>query len=81
MRDNRSSDRLAFARLIAVEAGKVGISYFSDRNSLNIESKGHQDMVTQADRNVELFLRDEIAKAYPEDGVLGEEQGLSLIHI
>jgi myo-inositol-1(or 4)-monophosphatase len=76
MRDSRGSDRLAFARQIAVEAGKLGISYFSDRNSLNIESKGHQDMVTQADRNVELFLRAEIAKAYPEDGVLGEEQGL-----
>jgi myo-inositol-1(or 4)-monophosphatase len=42
-------------------------------DSLTIESKGHQDMVSEADREVELFVRAEIAKAYPDDGVVGEE--------
>ena len=30
-------------------------------------------MVSEADREVELFVRREIAKAYPEDGIIGEE--------
>lgn len=37
------------------------------------QSKGHQDMVSEADRNVELFIREAIASSYPDDGVVGEE--------
>jgi myo-inositol-1(or 4)-monophosphatase len=67
------SERLNFARELAERAGKLGMDYFGKLDSLNIESKGHQDMVSQADREVELFVRREIAKAYPDDGVIGEE--------
>jgi myo-inositol-1(or 4)-monophosphatase len=70
------STRLGFASRIAEEAGQIGMSYFRNRASLTIESKGHQDMVSEADKNVELFLRAEIAKAFPDDGILGEEHGL-----
>ena len=65
-----------FAVGIAEKAGQIGLAYFRNRGSLTIESKGHQDMVSEADKNVELFLRAEIAKAYPDDGILGEEHGL-----
>lgn len=67
------SERLTFARELAERAGKLGMDYFGRLDSLNIESKGHQDMVSQADREVELFVRAEIAKAYPDDGIIGEE--------
>lgn len=69
-------ERRRFAERIAVKAGDIGMEYFRNRSSLTIESKGHQDMVSEADKNVELFLRAEIARAYPDDGILGEEHGL-----
>jgi myo-inositol-1(or 4)-monophosphatase len=69
--------RLAVAIRIAAEAGQLGLSYFRRLGTLTVVSKGHQDMVSEADRDLETFLRAEIAKAFPEDAVLGEEQGMS----
>jgi myo-inositol-1(or 4)-monophosphatase len=70
---NIDSKRLDFARDLAVRAGKLGMEFFRKLDSLTIESKGHQDMVSEADREVELFVRREIAKSYPDDGIIGEE--------
>ena len=67
------SERLTFARELAERAGKLGMEFFRRLDSLTIESKGHQDLVSEADREVELFVRREIAKAHPDDGVIGEE--------
>jgi myo-inositol-1(or 4)-monophosphatase len=67
------SERLDFARHLAERAGVLGMEFFKKLDSLTIESKGHQDMVSEADREVELFVRREIAKAYPDDGIIGEE--------
>jgi myo-inositol-1(or 4)-monophosphatase len=67
------SERLNFARELAERAGLLGMEFFKKLDSLTIESKGHQDMVSEADREVELFVRREIAKAYPDDGIIGEE--------
>jgi myo-inositol-1(or 4)-monophosphatase len=67
------SERLTFARELAERAGKLGMEYFRKLDSLTIEAKGHQDMVSEADREVELFVRRELSKAYPDDGVVGEE--------
>lgn len=69
--------RLALAERIAVEAGKLGLEYFSRIGSLTVTSKGHQDMVSEADRDLETYLRAEIGKAFPDDAILGEEHGLS----
>ena len=66
-------DRLNFARELAERAGKLGMDFFRRLDSLTVESKGHQDMVSEADREVELFVRRELAKAYPNDGIIGEE--------
>ncbi|RLP28535.1 inositol monophosphatase family protein [Mesorhizobium sp. YM1C-6-2] len=67
------SERLTFARELAERAGKLGMEFFRKLDSLTIENKGHQDLVSEADREVELFVRREIAKTYPDDGVIGEE--------
>lgn len=40
---------------------------------MTVESKGHQDLVSEGDREVELFIRAAIAEAYPQDGIVGEE--------
>lgn len=69
--------RLMLARRIAEEAGALGLVYFSRLGQLTVTSKGHQDMVSEADRDLETFLRAEIGKVFPDDGILGEEHGLS----
>lgn len=66
-------ERLDFAVELSRRAGQLGMSYFRELESLTIESKGHQDLVSNADREVELFVRAEIAKAYPQDCIVGEE--------
>ncbi|OHV69174.1 inositol monophosphatase [Mesorhizobium sp. LCM 4577] len=66
-------DRMHFAIDLARRAGELGLKYFRDLDNLAVESKGHQDLVSQADREVELFIRAAIAEAYPQDGIVGEE--------
>ena len=57
------------------QAGNIALGYFSDLDTLSIEKKGHQDLVSEADREVELFLRRSISRQFPDDGILGEEFG------
>ncbi|UCI08074.1 inositol monophosphatase family protein [Mesorhizobium sp. B1-1-8] len=65
--------RMHFTIHLARRAGELGLQYFRDPDNLTIESKGHQDLVSDADREVELFIRAAIADAYPDDGIVGEE--------
>ncbi|MGX8010939.1 inositol monophosphatase family protein [Mesorhizobium sp. ORM8.1] len=66
-------DRMHFAIDLARRAGELGLKYFRDLDNLTIESKGHQDLVSDGDREVELFIRAAIGQAYPDDGIVGEE--------
>ncbi|QIA22556.1 inositol monophosphatase family protein [Mesorhizobium sp. AA22] len=68
-----NNDRMLFATALARRGGELGLQYFRQLETLTIESKGHQDLVSEADRNVETFIRQELATQYPEDGVIGEE--------
>jgi myo-inositol-1(or 4)-monophosphatase len=71
------SARLTLAREVAREAGALALSYFERLATLAVEFKqGGQDVVSIADREVEVLIRARIAEAFPEDGVLGEEDGL-----
>ena len=79
--DPQIASRLALAKRIALEAGMLGLEYFGRLGELTVTSKGHQDMVSEADRDVETFLRAEIAKSFPDDGILGEEHGLERRHL
>ena len=45
--------------------------------SPSVSLKGRHDEVTAMDREVERFIRAAIGKAYPDDAVLGEEDGAS----
>ncbi|PTE13797.1 inositol monophosphatase family protein [Pseudogemmobacter blasticus] len=67
------STRHAAARRIAAEAGALALDYFRKWDQLTIDVKGHQDFVSEADRNVELAVRAALAKAFPQDGIVGEE--------
>jgi myo-inositol-1(or 4)-monophosphatase len=65
--------RLDFTVDLARRAGELGMKFFREIDKLTIESKGHQDLVSNGDREVELFVRAAILAEYPEDGIVGEE--------
>lgn len=67
---------LDFAYRTAVAAGAVALPHF--RVPIAVEDKGESayDPVTVADRDAEAVIRAEIAKAFPDHGIRGEEHGL-----
>lgn len=67
------SDRSLFATKVAEEAGELALRYFGKRSTLVVDEKGAQDWVSEADRNVETFIRQKISETYPNDGIFGEE--------
>jgi myo-inositol-1(or 4)-monophosphatase len=75
MHDTEISKRLEFALKIAAEAGTFAKSFFNEIDSLKIESKGHQDLVSNADKDTETMIRAAIAQNWPNDGIVGEEHG------
>jgi len=67
------SRRRDFAVTVCQQAGQLAAKYFADRSTLVVDQKGSQDWVSEADRNVETFIRQRIAEDWPEDGIFGEE--------
>ncbi|CUH41553.1 inositol monophosphatase family protein [Ruegeria atlantica] len=66
-------ERIEVLEDICKQAGRLALKYFREQDTLVIDNKGHHDFVSQADRNVELLTRDLLAKAFPEDAIVGEE--------
>jgi len=67
------SARQSKAVEIAKEAGELALNHFRDISKLEISEKGAQDLVSNADLEVELFVRDRLQEAFPDDGIIGEE--------
>lgn len=65
----------AIIETIARQAGDLALLHFDKLASVPVESKGHLDLVTAADKEVEAFIISELRNAFPEDGVFGEEGG------
>jgi histidinol phosphatase-like enzyme (inositol monophosphatase family) len=64
---------MAFAAEAARGAGEITLRYF--RRALEAERKADGSFVTAADREAERFLRAEIERTFPDDGIIGEEEG------
>ncbi|MFK7762593.1 MAG: inositol monophosphatase family protein [Roseobacter sp.] len=58
---------------IARTAGDLALSHFRKLSTVPVEAKGHLDLVTAADQEVEAFVTQALIEAFPEDGVFGEE--------
>ncbi len=71
---NDVSARLKFAIEIAKAAGALTLEFFQ-QSSVRVERKGDDSPVTQADRQAETLMRQRIAEAFPDDGIIGEEHG------
>ena len=55
-------------------AGEMSLRWFRS-SDLRVDRKGDGTPVTDADRGIERFLREEIGRRFPDDGVIGEEEG------
>jgi histidinol phosphatase-like enzyme (inositol monophosphatase family) len=64
---------LDFAVRLAREAGDIALRHF--KKSFIAERKADNSFVTIADREAERDLRANIERAFPDDGILGEEEG------
>jgi histidinol phosphatase-like enzyme (inositol monophosphatase family) len=67
------ADRLQAAVEFAQEAGRLTLQYFA--RPIAVERKSDDSPVTIADRQAEQLLRQRIAEAFPDDGIIGEEFG------
>lgn len=65
------SNRLKVAREAAGRAGKITLKYF--QTDFQRETKADGTVVTPADRESEQQMRKTIGRAFPDDGILGEE--------
>ena len=73
LQTNSDTIRLDFAKALARE---VGILAREMQDNLGrVEQKGHQDYVSEVDRNIEAIIRDKVIGAFPGDVMLGEELG------
>ncbi|MDR3376328.1 MAG: inositol monophosphatase family protein [Ancalomicrobiaceae bacterium] len=69
--------RLSVAAAVAREAGALQRRRFYDRTGAGraYDFKGHQDYLTATDTEVERLVRERFSAIFPDDGILGEEEG------
>lgn len=70
---NELQELLDFAVMLARGAGDITLKYFRKQPETSTKSDG--SFVTIADREAESYLRRQIAEKFPDDGILGEEEG------
>ena len=71
--DNELNELLQFSVALARGAGDISLKYF--RKQPETSRKADGSYVTIADREAETYLRQQIAERFPDDGILGEEEG------
>jgi histidinol phosphatase-like enzyme (inositol monophosphatase family) len=59
---------------MAREAGRLTLGYFRSP-TLSVRTKGDGSPVSEADAKAERLLRERLAEHFPDDGILGEEEG------
>lgn len=64
------------AQGIVREAGRLAAEFYHRRLELDVERKGTQDLVSEADRACEDMIVAGLGKLFPGDGFLGEERGI-----
>jgi myo-inositol-1(or 4)-monophosphatase len=71
-------DLMTVARLAAEAGARVAMAWRKRSDLLQIEQKtGPRDLVSHADRDAESAIRSVLSQHRPDDGVLGEEGGMS----
>ncbi|HET9527642.1 MAG TPA: histidinol-phosphatase [Pyrinomonadaceae bacterium] len=73
--NNELEQLLEFAVQLGRGAGDITLRYFRKRPETTTKTDG--SYVTIADREAEAYMRRQIAERFPDDGILGEEEGES----
>lgn len=60
---------------ILTEAGTQALGFFDTLDARKVDAKAPGDLVSDADRAVEVTIRRLLAQYFPGDGILGEEMG------
>ena len=66
-------EQLSVAKLAARIGGRLALDMHARREELDIVDKGLHDRATEADRDVELAIREIICGRFPKSSILGEE--------
>ncbi len=69
-------ERFAFGASLIEEAAEVALGFSRRLDTLTVEHKGIQDVVSEADVEVERLIRGRLAERFPQDAFFGEESGL-----
>lgn len=67
------SPRLQFAIDTAIKAGRSTLAHFQVGTAVDL--KADSSPITIADRNAERIIRESIENVFPDEGILGEEEG------
>lgn len=70
---SKFAQELSFAQRVAQEAGRIAMRYFD--TGIAVDTKDDGSPVTKADKEVERYIREQIAEEFADDGILGEEEG------
>lgn len=79
MNEQAIIERFDFGLNLIRAAGELAADYFKNIGALTIQSKGPQDMVSEADLNTEILIRDRLKARFPDDAFFGEETGASAL--
>ena len=63
---------IKFAIQLAKETGQILLNFYQ-RAGIQSKLKSDQTIVTEADKQADQYLRQQISSSYPEDGILSEE--------
>ena len=72
-------ERYDYACAVIKDAGALALAYFKRFETLDVQSKGVQDMASEADIETQKLLDAAITKAFPDDAFLGEEDPESFV--
>ena len=72
-------DRFEFAHAVIRDAGALALSYFERFETLEVKSKGVQDMASEADVETEKLIEEGVRSNFPDDAFLGEESAESFV--
>jgi len=67
------NEYLQFAQSLAKKGGKILKKNFGHLDESQIEVKGHKDVVTVLDKEIERMYSEAIKEKYPNHGIIGEE--------
>ena len=59
----------------ARSAGRILLRYFERVDQVAVQTKSHNDFVSEVDRGAEAAIIQELRRSYPDHAILAEESG------